>query len=211
MGRRKYRDARRHFRYVGGAVVDRVLDEGTQSTLRMLPGQPVVTSTWFAASVNWEDRTQEMDAFVERTFDAWLYFDNSGPREVGFRIPQRVLPAQAVARHVVGDILSGLAAETTEDDLLLRFRYYAKDSEGFNLGETGEGWLHRILPVREELLSGNTARSCAPPPAEAIDHLPPCRVRLHARTSSPARRSRSSWRTRPGGRTRCAMQARILS
>jgi len=66
-----------------------------------------------------------------------------------------VLPAQAVARHVVGDILSGLAAETTEDDLLLRFRYYAEDSELFNLGETGEGWLRRILPVREELLSGN--------------------------------------------------------
>lgn len=155
MGRRRYRDERRHFHYVEGELVDRVLDDGTQSILRMLPGQPTVTSTGFAASVNWEDRTREMDAFVERTFDAWLYFDNGGPREVGFRVPRKVLSAQAVAGHLVGDILSGLAAETTERDLLLRFRYYAEDSEGFNFGETGEGWLHRILPVRAELLSGN--------------------------------------------------------
>lgn len=155
MGRSRYRDERRHFHYVEGAVVDRVLDDGTQSILRMLPGQPTVTSTGFGASVDWDDRSREMDAFVERTFDAWLYFDNGGPREVGFRVPQRGLPAQAVARHVVGNGLRGLAAEATEDDLLLRFCYYAEASEGFNRGETGEGWLHRILPVREELLSGD--------------------------------------------------------
>jgi hypothetical protein len=155
MGRRRYRDPGRYFHYVECAVVDRVLDEGTQSVLRMLPGQPTVISTWFAASMNWDDHTHEMDAFVERTFDAWLYFDNSGPREVGFRVPQRVMSAQAVARHVVGDRLRGLAAETKDDDVLLRFRYYGEDSEGFNLHETGERWLKHILPVREELLSGN--------------------------------------------------------
>jgi hypothetical protein len=153
MGWRRYRDARRHFHYVEGDVVDRTLDEGTQSILRMLPGQPTVTSTGFAASVDWEDRTREMDAFVERTFDAWLYFDNDGPREVGFRVPKKVLPVRVVRPHCRPSAPSGLAAETREDDLLLRFRFHAEDS--FTLGETAEGWLHHILPVREELLSGN--------------------------------------------------------
>jgi hypothetical protein len=40
-------------------------------------------------------------------------------------------------------------------------------------------------------------------------HLPRCRARSPAPTSSPARRSPSSSTTRPGGRTRCATRARM--
>ncbi len=39
---------------------------------------------------------------------------------------------------------------------------------------------------------------------------PGCRVRFRARTSLRARWSRSSSRTRPGGRSRCAMRVRML-
>ncbi|GIH61492.1 hypothetical protein [Microbispora siamensis] len=154
MGRRKYRDERRHYRYVEAMVVDRVLDENTQSVLRMLPGQPIVTANQFSASVDWDDYTREMEKFVEQTFDAWLFFDNYGPRTVAFRIPSAALPTQAVAPHLHGTSLEGLCMETSGDDLLLRFSLYAEDSELFNLNETGAGWLHKILPVREELMSG---------------------------------------------------------
>ncbi|ANN18875.1 hypothetical protein SD37_26795 [Amycolatopsis orientalis] len=136
-------------------VVGRVLDEDTQSILRMLPGQPFVSATAFAASMSGRDHSSEMNAFVEKTFDAWLYFDNHGPRQVGFRVPQSVLPETTAAGYAVGDGLEGLAVERAGSDLLLRFRYYAEDDEGFNMGEEGDGWLHRILPVREELLAGH--------------------------------------------------------
>ncbi|MBO4269953.1 hypothetical protein [Microbispora triticiradicis] len=154
MGRRKYRDERRHYKYVEAVVLDRVLDENTQSVLRMLPGQPLVTETSFSASVDWEDYTEEMEKFVERTFDAWLFFDNTGPRTVAFRIPGTALSAEAVAPYAHGNILEGLSVETSDDDLLLRLRMYAEDSELFNLHETGAGWLKDILPVRAELMSG---------------------------------------------------------
>ncbi|MBB2742741.1 UNVERIFIED_ORG: hypothetical protein FHR35_002563 [Microbispora rosea subsp. rosea] len=154
MGRRKYRNERRHYRYIEAVVLGRVLDENTQSVLRMLPGQPMVTADHFSASVDWDDYTREMEEFVEQTFDAWLFFDNDGPRTVAFRIPSEALPAQAVAPHLHGDVLQGLRMETSEDDLLLRFSMYAEDSELFNLHESGTGWLRDILPVREELMSG---------------------------------------------------------
>ncbi|GAA4205706.1 hypothetical protein [Microbispora amethystogenes] len=154
MGRRKYRDERRHYTYIEAVVLDRVLDENTQSALRMLPGQPMVTSASFSASVDWDEYTREMERFVERTFDAWLFFDNTGPRTVAFRIPGTALSAQAVAPYAHGDVLEGLSVETSGDDLLLRLRMYAEDSELFNLHETGAGWLNDILPVRAELMSG---------------------------------------------------------
>ncbi|KAA9381498.1 hypothetical protein F5972_01280 [Microbispora cellulosiformans] len=154
MGRRKYRDERRHYTYIEAVVLDRVLDENTQAALRMLPGQPMVTPASFSASVDWDDYTREMERFVERTFDAWLFFDNTGPRTVAFRIPGTALSAQAVAPYAHGDVLEGLNVETSGDDLLLRLRMYAEDSELFNLHETGAGWLQDILPVRAELMSG---------------------------------------------------------
>lgn len=154
MGRRSYRRGRRRFIYIEAAVSGRVLKENTRSVLRMLPGQPAVSSTQFVASVNWDDYTWEMEEFIERTFDAWLYFKNNGPREVAFRIPRRVLSAQTVAPHVVGNSLEGLEAKVSGNDLILRFRIYAEDSELFNMDDTGEGWFEHILPVREELMSG---------------------------------------------------------
>jgi hypothetical protein len=156
MGRALHWYEGRDYVSVEGAVVGRVLDNETQSILGMMAGQPTVTATSFAATMEWHDHSSEMDAFIERSFDAWLYFDNNGPREVGFAIPLEKLSTQDVAPHVVGDFGQGLAADTRDDDLLLRFRYYAADAEQANLYMTGLGWLQHILPVREELLSGTT-------------------------------------------------------
>lgn len=164
---------RRHYKYVEAVVVDRTLDENTLSVLRMLPGQPSVTSTRFTARVDWEDSTSEMDRFVERTFDAWLYFQNSGPRKVGFRIPTRVLPAETVAPYEVGNVLKGVAAEVSGDDLIVWFRMYGEDDELFNLNEDGSAWFGHILPVREELMSGRLdALELGPLTGTYADHLP---------------------------------------
>ena len=56
-----------------------------------------------------------------------------------------------------------------------------------------------------------TVRSSAPRLAAVTSHLSLCRVRFHAHTSWPGHRSRSSWETLGGGRTRYAMQVRIWS
>ena len=55
MGRRSYRDELRHFIHIPGDMVDRVLDEHTQSVLRLLPGQPLVRPTYFATSMDWKE------------------------------------------------------------------------------------------------------------------------------------------------------------
>jgi hypothetical protein len=38
--------------------------------------------------------------------------------------------------------------------VLVRFQLRGDDNELFNQGETGQGWLEHILPVRDELLAG---------------------------------------------------------
>ena len=172
MGRRD-RDVWRNYKYIEAVVVDRVLDENTQSILRMLPGQPSVSSTRFSARVDWEDVTSELTRFVERTFDGWLYFRNSGWREVAFRIPSRVLPAETVAPYEVGNSLKGVAAEVSGDDLIVWFRKYGEDDELFNMHEDPSRWFGHILPVRAELMSGRLdALELGPMVGTYADHLP---------------------------------------
>ncbi len=173
MGRRRYRDYDGRFKYVEAVTVGRHVGQSTQSALRLVAGRPTVTDTRFAVSMGWDDFKPELEDIVERSFDAWLYFTNSGPREVGFRIPTRLLPAHTTAPFVVGDILHGVAAEVSGKDLLLRFRMYAEDSAGFNLQETGERWLGHIIPVREELISGRLdALELGPMIGTFADHIP---------------------------------------
>jgi hypothetical protein len=170
---RRDRDVWRHYQYVEAVVVDRVLDESTQSILRMLPGQPSVSPTRFSARVNWDDVTSEMTRFVERTFDGWLYFHNSGPREVAFRIPRSVLAAETVAPYEVGNSLKGVAAEVSGDDLIVWFRRYGEDDHLFNMHEVPSAWFGHILPVREELMSGRLdALELGPMIGTYANHLP---------------------------------------
>jgi hypothetical protein len=175
VGRRsgRDRDVWRLYKYIEAVVVDRVLDENTRSVLRMLPGQPSVSSTRFSARVDWEDLTSELTRFIERTFDGWLYFLNSGSRQVAFRIPSRVLPAEAVAPYEVGNSLKGVAAEVSGDDLIVWFRKYGEDDELFNMHEDPSRWFGHILPVREELMAGRLdALELGPMIGTHADHLP---------------------------------------
>src|SRR3954466_4295388 len=124
-------DHRRSYLYTEAVVIGRVLDENVQSVLRMLPCESGVSPTGFFATVDTDFSTTEMSSLIDHTFDVWLRFHNVGPREVGFRIPTRVLSAETVAPYVVGNILKGLAAEVDGDDLVLRFRMDGEDNELF--------------------------------------------------------------------------------
>jgi hypothetical protein len=68
MSRRGRRYGRSGFLYTGAAVVGRVLDGDVQSVLRMLPCESAVSSTTFAAMLDWENTYGDMSEFVYRTW-----------------------------------------------------------------------------------------------------------------------------------------------
>lgn len=152
MGRRSNKGPDR-FEHYEGIVIDRELGKSQQSMLRLLP-QIDVSSTGFEITLPRGDGSDEMVDLFEQTADVCLYFDKGGSRSVTFRIPTSALSVETVQPYLVGDRGQGLAAEVDGDDLVLRYAIYAEDSEGFNAGEEGTGWLHLIAPVRAELMSG---------------------------------------------------------
>ncbi|MFI7027050.1 hypothetical protein ACIBMZ_30590 [Micromonospora sp. NPDC049900] len=152
--RRRHRSPYRRFLDVEATVIGRVIDEAPQTALRLLPGEPLVTSASFATSVVTPEERSAVKNLVEQNFDAWLYFENTGPRQVGFRIPSRMLSAETIAPYVVGGFHEGVQVETDAEDLILRLMFYSEDAEGFNLNRDGLGWLDFIAPVRRELMSG---------------------------------------------------------
>jgi hypothetical protein len=139
---------------VEAAVVDREIGEDMQSMLRLLPRQPSVTPTSFAATMDAEGRSPDLPKFIERTFDAWLYFENAGFREVGFRIPLDVWSGLRIPCYARCRSVNSLAADVQGSDVLVRFRHWGQDDKLFNQGQTGRDWLEHILPVRDELLAG---------------------------------------------------------
>src|SRR3954453_19006453 len=86
-------DHRRSYLYTEAVVIGRVLDENVQSVLRMMPSESGVSPPGFFGTVDTDFSTTEMSNLIDRTFDVWLRFYNVGPREVGFRIPTRLLSA----------------------------------------------------------------------------------------------------------------------
>lgn len=85
------------FEHHAGTVIDRELVKSQQSTLRLLPGVHV-SPTDFSITLPRGDGSDEMADLFERTADAYLYFDNGGPRSVTFRIPTSALSVETAAR-----------------------------------------------------------------------------------------------------------------
>jgi hypothetical protein len=140
-------------------------------------------------------------------------FEYDGGRQVTVYLPPA--PPEAVVFGGDGQLISRWGAQleaadvpptmivgafrTADEDEMVRVQEYSPsfDPERFAAHER-----FFVEDVRSWVRSSPRRR------APAIGRRPSCRARYRGSTWSPAHWSRSSPRTRPGGRTRCAMPVR---
>jgi WD40 repeat protein len=113
------------------------------------------TDTSFYARVRRNYPTGDVMTVLARTYDVCLWLDEHGPRRVTFRLPARQLDPAAARPYCTGRVLSGLDVVADGDVVVVTFGHYEEDGELTHLGETTEGWMERLAPVRAELASGN--------------------------------------------------------
>src|SRR5574344_736692 len=165
------------YQYYEFRALERPLNKPEQAELRNCSSRASITSSRFVNEYHWGDFRGEPEAWMKRYFDAHLYFANWGSSSLMLRLPLSALDKTVLAEFVrptMSDAGSGFADAleliSTAEHWVLAWRF--NDDSGYSdrfCDEEEENWLDRLLPLRDELLGGDSrplylgwlARVCA--------------------------------------------------
>jgi hypothetical protein len=142
-------EAMSEYQYYEFRAVDRPLSDQEQAELRELSTRAEISAYHFSNVYHWGHFKGSPEEMVERYFDAHLYVTNWGVRRLMLRLPAGLFDAQRARPYLTGDCLS---LRKTGDKVVLTFA----TEEAWSDNPQGEGWLTSLLPLRHELLAGDT-------------------------------------------------------
>ena len=137
------------YQYYEFQAIDRPLTAKEQDELRSYSTRARITATSLINDYSWGSFKGNPDLWMEKYFDAFLYFANWGTRILKLRLPSSLLSVEDVQTYCYTDL-----ASATEKDgkIILSF---VSEEEPNGEWEEGENWLSSIIPVRSELAHGD--------------------------------------------------------
>ncbi len=130
-------------------AIDRPLTAKEQGELRSYSTRARITATIFINDYSWGSFKGNPDLWMEKYFDAFLYFANWGTRVLKLRLPSSLLPVETVQTYCCTNLAS---TREKDDKIILSF---VSEEEPTGEWEEGENWLSSIIPVRSELARGD--------------------------------------------------------
>jgi hypothetical protein len=94
------------YQYYEFHAIDRRLTAGEMAKLRSFSTRARITPTSFVNDYQWGDFKGDEDAWMDKYFDAFLYFANWGTHILKLRLPSRVLDRATVDAYCVGESAS---------------------------------------------------------------------------------------------------------
>lgn len=138
------------YQYYEFLAIDRPLTEREMKELRAVSSRAVITATRFTNHYEWGNFKGDPRAWMERYFDAFLYFANWGTHELMLRLPRRVLDPATARRYCRGEAAS---ARVKGEHVILEFLSEEEGSDWFE--EDEDGSLSSLVPLRAEIASGD--------------------------------------------------------
>ncbi|MCC5899842.1 MAG: hypothetical protein JJU32_18225 [Phormidium sp. BM_Day4_Bin.17] len=138
------------YQYYEFQALDRALTPQEQKTLQDLSSRAHVTPHRACFLYNYSDFGGDPEALLAKYFDAMLYIANWGTWQVMFRLPKALVDPAWFKPYEIED---AIAVSTTADHLILNIEIH--EEEGMTGWVEGEGWLPRLLPLRDDLLAGD--------------------------------------------------------
>jgi hypothetical protein len=129
------------YQYYEFRAIDRRLDDRQMQKLRSASSRAEITPTGFVNEYHYGDFRGNPAEWMEKYFDAFVYYANWGTRQFMLRFPKRHLNADAVTAYCIGDSAS---LKAKGDRLILSFE---ADYEGCEWIEA-EGWLDSMISLR---------------------------------------------------------------
>ncbi|MCX7258063.1 MAG: hypothetical protein NTZ64_15460 [Polaromonas sp.] len=156
------------YQYYEFSAVDQPLSAQQQAELRARSTRATITPGSFVNEYHWGDLKGDPLDWMQRYFDAHVYFANWGSARFMLRLPLAALdeavladflqPSVAAADTGYGDIFTVTATAThwiLDLSLCDDSGDYAHDWQE-DEDSASAGWMARLLPLRDELLRGDT-------------------------------------------------------
>ncbi len=137
------------YQYYEFQAIDRPLTESDLAYLRTLSSRGYLTATSASFEYNYGDFRGNEDEILEEYFDALLYITNWGVRRLVFRFPKALINLETVKLYTLPEVVM---LRTTDNYVLIDI--YVDKEEG-EWVETGEGWLSRMMMLRDAILHGD--------------------------------------------------------
>jgi hypothetical protein len=138
------------YQYYEFLAVDRPLTEREMQELRAVSSRAVITPTRFTNHYEWGNFKGDPRAWMERYFDAFLYFANWGTHELMLRLPRRLLDPATAKRYCRGEAAS---ARVKGEHVILEFLSEEEGSDWFE--EDEDGSLSSLVPLRADIAAGD--------------------------------------------------------
>lgn len=153
------------YQYYEFAAVDRPLTGQQQAQLRSRSTRATITASSFVNEYHWGDLKGDPLDWVERYFDAHVYSANWGSCRLLLRLPRAIFDAQSLLDYTDrkgstarSQFAKAFNAIDTGEQCLLDWWFNDDSGEHLRFSEEadGAGWMARLLPIRDELLRGDT-------------------------------------------------------
>jgi hypothetical protein len=138
------------YQYYEFQAVDRPLTKQQMQELRAASTRATITSTRFVNEYHWGDLKGDPARWMERYFDAFLYYANWGTNQLMLRLPSRSLDLRTAKPYVTGHSFRARA----KDELTL-LEFLSEEEPGDDWYEEGQGALSSIIPLRADLAAGD--------------------------------------------------------
>lgn len=138
------------YQYYEFQAVDRPLTKQEMRELRAVSTRATITSTRFVNEYQWGDLKADPARWMERYFDAFLYFANWGTHRLMLRLASRALPLRTARQYLSSD--SALARSAGGVTIL---EFLSEEEPGDEWYDEGEGALSSLIPLRADLAAGD--------------------------------------------------------
>ncbi|NER93799.1 MAG: hypothetical protein F6J86_08140 [Symploca sp. SIO1B1] len=135
------------YQYYEFQVIDRLLTAQEQAEIQKLSSRVQLTPTQAIFLYNYGDFRGEPEKVLTQYFDIMFYIANWGTWRLMFRFPKAIIDLKWFQPYNLPD---AIAITTSSKYIVLDIEI--NQEEGIQGWVEGEGWLPRLLPLRNELL-----------------------------------------------------------
>jgi hypothetical protein len=138
------------YQYYEFQAIDRPLTNDEQATIDQLSSRAKVTPNQAVFVYNYGDFWGSAEAVLTKYFDAMLYMANWGTWQLMFRFPKSLINLKLFRPYDLPDVIT---ITSTTNHIVLDITI--TDEEGMSGWAEGDGWLPKLLPLREDLMAGD--------------------------------------------------------
>lgn len=138
------------YQYYEFQAIDRRLTAAEMEELRAFSTRARITPTSFVNDYQWGSFKGNEKAWMDRYFDAFLYFANWGTHTLELAVPSRLLDRKTVRRYCRGE-----SASVRERNGKTILTFIAQDDEPDDEWDDQTDALSALIPIRAQLARGD--------------------------------------------------------